>query len=105
MSNQSYSEGSFWKKMAKTAARGAVGPALKLYYAQGQAATPAWAKALIFSALGYFIWPADAIPDILPGIGYGDDIAVMTAALGTVAAYITPTVKDKAKQKLNEWIG
>ena len=54
-------------------------------------------------ALGYFISPFDAIPDMTPVIGYVDDLGVLTMALATVAAYISDDIKSKAKAKLAEW--
>ena len=107
MSKQSYSEDSFWDKIetsAKAAGREALTPALRLYYAQAQEKTPAYAKALIYSALAYFILPIDAIPDPLP-LGYTDDIALMLGTLATIASHITPAIKRKATIKLNQWFG
>ena len=104
----SYSDDSFWDKAessTKAAGKKALTPALQLYYAQAEEKTPAWAKTLVYSALAYFIWPADAVPDVIPAVGYGDDVAIMTAALGSIAAYITPAIKRKATIKLNQWLG
>lgn len=42
--------------------------------------------ALIVGALVYFISPIDAVPDLLPVVGYSDDLVVLAgavAALGT----------------------
>jgi uncharacterized membrane protein YkvA (DUF1232 family) len=77
--------------------------ALYLYYAVQSPHTPKWAKRVIYGALGYFILPLDAIPDLAPLIGYTDDLSVMAAALATVAFYITPDVKTQAQQKLDHW--
>jgi len=103
-----YTTHRFWKKLAKHAAaagRGTLEKALCLYYAAQNPATPAWAKRVIYGALGYFILPLDAIPDLAPLIGYTDDLSVMAAALATVAYYITPQVKIQAHDKLNSWLG
>ena len=66
---------------------------------------PVWAKTAIYGALGYFISPIDAIPDITPVIGYADDLAVLAAAVATVATYITADVKQRAAEKLRGWFG
>ncbi len=103
-----YSEDSFWgkmKKYAKAAGSEVVEKALQLYYALQDSNTPAWAKTVIIGALGYFISPIDAIPDIIPVVGYADDLGVIAAALAAVAIYITDDIKAKAKQKLKEWFG
>ncbi len=101
-----YSEESFWEKLGKyavTAGIEVVEKALFLYYAYLEPETPAWAKTIIVGALGYFILPLDAIPDVIPVVGYADDLGVLVMAVGTVAAYITPKVKAKAKQKMKDW--
>ena len=103
-----YSDDSFWKKVgrvAKSAGREVLRPALRLYFTQAAEKTPAGAKALVYSALAYFIWPYDAIFDAVPAAGYTDDILIMTAALTKIATHVTPAVKRKATIKLNEWVG
>ncbi len=39
------------------------------------------AKALLVLTLAYLVWPLDAIPDVLPGIGEVDDLAVVATGL------------------------
>ncbi len=68
-------------------------------------ATPKWARRVIYGALGYFVLPLDAIPDLAPLVGYTDDLGVMTAALATVAFAITDDVKAQARGKLDQWLG
>ena len=101
-----YSDKSFWDKLkayALIAGREVIEKALILYYTARNPATPAWAKATIYAALGYFISLIDAIPDMTPIIGYADDLGVLVAALATVAASITPEIRAQAAQKLQEW--
>ena len=74
-----------------------------LYYVAKDDETPASAKALIFGALGYFISPIDLIPDITPVIGFGDDLAVLTATIATVIASIKEEHKQKAKEQMKKW--
>lgn len=35
---------------------------------------------LLAGAIAYFVCPADVIPDVMPGIGYSDDLAALTFA-------------------------
>lgn len=101
-----YSPGRFWGKLgprAQAIGRSTIEQALTLYYAVQSPDTPKWAKRVIYGALGYFILPLDAIPDLAPLVGYTDDISVMAAALATVAFYITPEVKAQAQHKLDAW--
>ena len=101
-----YSEEGFWAKLArcaKAAGREVVERALQLYYAMQASETPLWARGVIASALAYFISPIDAIPDVIPVIGYSDDLAVLGAALVTVAAFITADIKAKADATVRRW--
>jgi uncharacterized membrane protein YkvA (DUF1232 family) len=103
-----YSEEGFWDKLfrfAKTAGSEVVERALQLYYAAQDPQTPMWAKTVIYGALGYFITPLDAIPDVIPGAGYSDDLGALVMALATVMMYITPEVKAKARTKISDWFG
>lgn len=105
---QAYSDEGFWDKLvryARTAGRELVEKALWLYYASQRPATPVGAKGVIYGALGYFILPVDAIPDVMAGVGFTDDLGIIAAALGTVAMYIDDEVKGQAAQKLRDWFG
>ncbi len=101
-----YSDDDFWdkaKKFAKKAGESVLEPALKMYYAAKDDDTPVWAKTTIFGALGYFILPIDAIPDVLPGVGFTDDLAVLAAAVAAVAAHIKDAHVDEARETLRRW--
>lgn len=103
-----FSDNSFWEKIknfAKSAGKEVIEKALWLYFAAQSPQTPIWAKTTIYSALGYFIFPIDAIPDLTPLIGFTDDFGVLTAAIAAVAVHITDDVKEQAKQKLKDWFG
>jgi len=105
--SEHYSEEGFWSKLKKyaiAAGRKCVELALQLYYSYQSPETPRWAKGVILGALGYFISPLDAVPDLLPG-GYVDDYGVIFLAVTTVAIYITDEMKDKAKREANKWFG
>ena len=78
---------------------------LWLYYAAQDPKTPVWARGVIYAAFGYFICPIDAIPDAVPVVGYSDDFGVLVLAVATVAMYITPKVKEKARAKMKDWFG
>ncbi|KQT43820.1 MULTISPECIES: YkvA family protein [unclassified Methylophilus] len=105
---ENYSDSDFWDKVitfAKTAGIEVIQKALWLYYAAQSPLTPSWAKTVIYGALGYFIFPVDAIPDVVPVVGYADDLGVLAAALGTVSMYVDDEVKALASQKLKDWFG
>lgn len=102
-----FSKSSFFGKLgkyAKSLGTKAVYSALLLYYAYDRKDTPAWAKRIVMGALGYLIMPFDFAPDLLPALGYTDDIGVLSFALVTVAAYINEDVRSKARGRLEKWI-
>ncbi len=70
------------------------------YYCALDRNTPLRAKGILLAALGYFILPADAIPDFVFGLGFTDDIAVLTAAIAAVRAHITPAHRLAAREAL-----
>jgi uncharacterized membrane protein YkvA (DUF1232 family) len=105
---KAYSEKELWDKVlkyAKLAGIELIYLVLILFYVLQQPSTPKWAKSLIIGALGYFILPIDAVPDFIPGIGQLDDWALLVAALGAVAVYVTEESKSKAKERLHIWFG
>ena len=79
--------------------------ALLLHYAAQNPRTPKWAKTAIYGALAYFLLPLDLVPDLLPVVGYTDDLWVLAAALATVTLYINDDVRAQAAQRLQVWFG
>ena len=73
---------------------------LVLFYCFRDPETPKLVRAVIAGALGYMILPADLVPDILPGLGWLDDIAVMKVAFDMADKYIKPEHMEKAAKKM-----
>ncbi|KAF0197192.1 MAG: hypothetical protein FD169_551 [Bacillota bacterium] len=106
--SKEFSETSFWNKckiVARVAGLKVMYAALLLFYALQDPAVPKKTKGIIMGALGYFIFPLDAIADIVPVLGYADDIGVLLWALAAVAVHVSPQTKQKARCKLEEWFG
>lgn len=103
-----YSEESFWGKLKDYAAaigRKGAEIALTLYYCMCDPDTPARSKAIIAGSLGYFVFPLDAIPDLLPGVGFSDDLGALALAIGIVAAHIKEQHRIEAQAALARWFG
>lgn len=49
-------------------------------------------------ALIYFVFPFDLVPDIIPVIGFIDDIIALLAAI----IFTIKTVRDRLKNRLDE---
>lgn len=93
----------FWRT-AKKAARQVpfMEDLVAAYYCALDKETPIKVKAILLGALAYFVLPVDAIPDIVAGIGFTDDVAVLTAAISAVRAHITPAHKLAARKAIAE---
>ncbi len=104
-----YSDELFSEKLgglALQAGKTVVENALTLFYVAQDPKVPATEKLLIGGALAYLILPIDAVPDFLPAVGFGDDLAALTAAAATVSMCInTDEAKKSANQKMKEWFG
>lgn len=103
-----YADASFWQKIKRyaiAAGKDVIEKALTLYYCLLDVDTPAWAKTVIVGALGYFIVPADAIPDLTPLAGYSDDLGALVSALAIVASHIKLEHQERAQEKLKSWFG
>ena len=103
--NRHYDEDSFWKKLKHLASN--VGskvlyPALQLYFLLQAKDVPVKAKTLIVGALGYLILPADLVPDVIPALGFTDDLTALMVALRTLNKYLTPDINARAKDQANK---
>ena len=76
---------------------------LLLYYVLQNPNVSTKDKSKIWGALGYFILPTDLVLDLIPMVGYTDDLAALLIALHAVATNITPEIKAQAIAKLAVW--
>ena len=103
-----YSPSKLFEKIsnvAKKAGTKTVYAALLLYYSLTDGDVPLKDKAIVVGALGYFILPIDAIPDMLGPLGYTDDLGAMVLALKTIWDNITPSTHQQARKQLEAWFG
>ncbi len=91
----------FWPKMLKVVAHVPfAGEALAAFYCATDPATPARVKGMLLAALAYFVVPVDLIPDLLPGIGFTDDLTVLVTTIGMLAGHISEAHREKARKAL-----
>lgn len=101
-----YSEGSFRDKLQRSARKAGakvVYAALLLWFLMKDKQVPVNVKLMIMAALGYFILPTDALPDVFPALGFTDDLGVLLLTLSRISGSLTPEIKEKASQKLRSW--
>lgn len=58
------------------------------YYCAIDRETPRKVKFVMFAALGYFVLPVDAVPDVFAGLGFSDDATVLATTLAVVGSHI-----------------
>jgi uncharacterized membrane protein YkvA (DUF1232 family) len=91
----------FWRKLGRVVAQIPFAEdLLAAYYCAFDKDTPAAVKATLLAAIAYFILPTDAIPDFIPVVGYGDDAAVLAAAIKMVSDHILPLHRQAAREML-----
>ena len=101
-----YNEKSFFdklKKVLKVVGVEGVYMLLLLYNTLQRKDIPPKEKSIIIGALGYFILPLDALPDITPIVGYSDDIFALGMAILKVMPYIDDEMKEKSREQIMKW--
>lgn len=91
----------FWPKLRKVVRRIPFAQELvAAYFCAMDEATPLRVRATLLGALAYFILPIDAIPDVIAGLGFTDDAAVLAVAVKMVASHMQPKHRELAQQAL-----
>lgn len=84
-------------KVVAGAAGAVVNSLRSLISALDNPATPTKMKALIIGAIGYILLPLDLIPDVMPAVGYTDDLASAAGVVAAVAAYSNFSLEELDK--------
>ncbi len=93
----------FWRTIKKAArAVPFMDEVVAAYFCAFDPHTPARVRMIILGALAYFVMPFDTIPDFLVGLGFSDDVAVLTMAITAVRGYITPAHRKAAQDALKD---
>jgi uncharacterized membrane protein YkvA (DUF1232 family) len=91
----------FWQKARRVAVRLPFAEdLLAAWYCAFDRDTPVQVKAALIGALAYFVLPFDAIPDVMPMLGFADDAAVLATALRLVASHMRPEHRAAAKRAI-----
>ena len=73
---------------------------LTIFYCMQDQDTPKFMKLILMGAIGYVILPFDFVPDVIAGVGWLDDAAVLAAAMHFAGAYIKPEHWEKTNRIL-----
>jgi uncharacterized membrane protein YkvA (DUF1232 family) len=91
----------FWHKLRRVAVQLPFAEdLLAAWYCAFDRETPTEVKVALIGALGYFVLPFDAMPDVMPMLGFADDAAVLLTALRLVANNLLPEHRDAAKRAI-----
>lgn len=75
---------------------------LAAYHCVRDPSTSLRVRLTLLAALAYFVMPVDAVPDIVPILGFTDDAAVLAAAIASVRSAILPEHREKARHSLDD---
>ena len=96
----------FWPKFRKVATRIPFATdLLAVWFSARDDETPLRSKGLMFAGLAYFVMPVDALPDIITGLGFTDDAAVLFALLNVVGKSVKAKHRDAARDLLDRMGG
>ena len=101
--SQYYSDQSFWEKVQSLSGTGGcelLRKVLTLYVLLKVPTTSVGLKVILIAALGYFIAPLDAIPDLIPFLGYSDDLSLVGLVLSNLSSAITPAIEQEVNELL-----
>ena len=92
------------KKVLLKAGRAIAQPALEAFEIIMDNSTPYQVRVSMIAALSYLIMPLDLVPDLIPVAGFSDDLVALTAVISLWSNHITPEIRLRAKQKLDQWL-
>jgi len=102
--DQARVESDFWAKLRRNLRRiPFLDDAVAAYYCAMDSRTPVQVRAVLFGALAYFVLPLDLFPDMIVGLGFTDDAAVLYAAIRTVMPHIRDNHRASARAALDRF--
>lgn len=90
-------------RLLRRAGRAVARPALECLEMLLDPHTPSSAKVTVLAALTYLLMPLDLIPDLIPAIGFSDDLVAVTALLGICGRYRSEAIRARAQRRLDRW--
>lgn len=83
-----------WQKLVRF---GLITEARTLWQVMWHGSVPTGAKLTIALAMGYVIMPLDLIPDLLPILGWADDLTVLTGLIYLAYRMIPADIMDEIR--------
>lgn len=105
MDTQHVDSAGFWTKVKANLGRVPfLDEVVAVWYCARDPVTPAKVKAILLGAVAYFVLPFDIVPDVVAGLGYGDDLAVLIAAIRAVRPHISEHHREQARAALRKML-
>jgi len=96
----------FWDKLKRVAGKVPFAEDLvAAFFCATDPSTPSRVRLILLGAIAYFVFPADAVTDLLPLFGFADDAAVLAAAITQVAGSVTEEHKERVRNALRDATG
>lgn len=89
-----------WKQWAKRLKK----ETYTLYLAYKDPRTPWYAKVFAICVVGYAFSPIDLVPDMIPVLGYLDDLVLIPLGVALAVRMIPPDVLEECREKSEEAI-
>jgi uncharacterized membrane protein YkvA (DUF1232 family) len=100
--NEQIVKQNFWPKLQQNLARIPFAEdVVAAWYCANDTKTPLKVKGTLVAALAYFILPFDVIPDVILGLGFTDDLAVLMTAMTLVRNHVTQVHRDRAHETID----
>lgn len=97
----SVSPGRFWSKVRRLTGKVPfLDEVVAVWFCARDPATPKRVKAILLGTVAYFVLPFDLVPDLLAGLGYSDDLAVLLAAIRAVHPHVSDDHRARAREAL-----
>lgn len=100
-SNEETVRDGFWTKLKRVLSRVPFAEdAVAAWYCAFDPQTPLKVRGMLLAALAYFVLPVDAVPDMILGLGFTDDLTVLMTAVALVGTHLRPEHRRQARQAL-----
>ena len=91
----------FWAKLKRVLSRVPFAEdAVAAWFCASDPQTPLKVRGMLLAALAYFVLPLDAVPDMIMGLGFTDDLTVLMTAVALVGTHMRPEHRRQARQAL-----
>ena len=94
---------SLLRALLRRAGRSLARPALLCLELLKDPQTPPRVRLTVLGALTYLVVPIDLIPDLIPGVGFSDDLVALSALLALCGSHCTEAIRMRAERTLDRW--